>query len=532
VRLRAWLRLAVVAILALTCRAGSVPAERDGGKERRAVVEDWSVSARVDKDRYSPGEPILVLVSARARRSARRPALAPGEPFPPVLEVRKNGGPLERVPLPGLEGGALPRETPFVPGGDAVEGGFDLEPVVQPGTGTYEVVLELRDRSRSAPFKFAVERAPPVASATACMNATGVGARSFARVEALASSPRALLTRPAFRARQTLDLGTVPRAAAIRVSVQPEETADGRTWVVLLAGRSLLRTFADAEPRVYAFGPVEAPEGVLELVAALGGALVDPSPPPPLPVESDGRIHVPDEEPWPELHVLLASRPTSGPSRLFGVALAPSVASAPVTATCDLPRRFLAGAAVPLSPTSRFAFAAVPGDKGAGIELLAFAWNASGFGPQVRLARSSGALLALDAVALESGGARAAVLVVERREKEKDDALFVREARVDPTGVVQELPPRLVASGELIKTLSNVRLRIVGPRGVHVLATHTKLRQSVLIEEGADEPWPVKVNGGAPWDLEVLPNGGLVAISLDPERGVVTEPIEAPALGR
>jgi hypothetical protein len=493
-------------------------------------VKDWEVEVRLEKERTALGEPIIVFATAtaRGRGNLTRCALTPGQPNAPTLELRRNGGAPEQVRFPREPGGVRSRFPGIVRPGDVVEANFDLRQVRELGAGAYEAVLELADGSRSAPFRFVVEDARSLLWATAPSDPTGVGGRVFARVGRSTSGPRLVVTRRELDDRVTVDLGPVVGEGKLAVSVQSPDLPDKRQWVVLMSGRTLARTFVDAEPYAHGFAPAPIPAEATELVGALGGTRVAPSPPPRPKVPADGRIRIFDETPWPELHVLLASRPSSGPSRLFGVTLAPSVSSTPAIATCDLPRRFLAGAAVPLSPTSRFAFAAVPGDKGAGIELLAFAWNASGFGPQVRLARSPGALLALDAVALESGGARAAVLVVERREKEKDDALFVREARVDPKGVVQELPPRLVASGEPIKVLANARLRLAGDRAVHVLATHTKLRQSVLIEEGADEPWPVKVPEGAPWDLEILPSGGLGVVFLDPDRGVSSETIEPP----
>jgi hypothetical protein len=486
---------------------------------------NWEVGVALERARFVAGEPIVVSVAARALQANEAIALAPGQSDPPLLEIRRDGGAPERVALRGAEGGRQRRPTKLVEAGDTIEGSFDLAEAVQPTPGSYEAVLELSDRSRSEPFQFVVEPARGLVWTVAPSDPTGAFRRVFARLEERSPEPRIVLTRPRRRERETLELGVAPRDARLAVSVPSPDVPDARQWVIFLAGRSLVRSFVDSEPYVHRFEPVELPADATELVAALGGAAVAPSPPPRPESEPDGRARVFDEEPWPELHVLLVARPRGAPSRLFAVTIAPAVGAVPKISTRDLPGPFLGGAAVPLSGANRLALAAVTSGK-SDVSLVALAWNAAGLGAPFVLVRSPGRFQSMDAVVLPEGaGTRAAILAIERREKEKDEALFVREARVDASGVVQERPPRLVVSGDRLRELTGLRIRLAGEDGTYVLASRTSDGRALVLAPETDEPMETAVPKGATWDLE-LDGGSLAAIFLDPERGVVSEPIK------
>jgi hypothetical protein len=522
------LLLAGALLTGVVARRGERPGDR-----MNLTGANWDVRAGTTRERFALGEPILILVSARSisQGALRRPALDSGAEGETRLWVARDGGPSQPVALPG-PGEVPPRDDPPVLPGETASGWIDLGSIFPIVAGTYEVSVDLGEGSRSAPVRFVVERARVLASATAPLDPTAVGRRAFAHSQPREGGPHLILTRTRLKEPETFDLGLVREDAKLAVSVPAFEAVDGREWVAVVSSRSLERVFVDAEPCVHRFPPIDLPADATVLLAALGGEPVAPAPPPRPPIEPDGRVHAADPEPWPTLHLLLASRPQRGPAQLFGIAIAPSVSAVPAVATRDLPGALLAGAAVPLTATNRLALAAVP--EKAGLELLGLSWNAlswspAGFGAPFRILGSPGRLVALDAVALgDTPGARTAVLVFERREKEKDDALFLREARVDPSGIVQELPPRLVASGERSKTLSNLRVRLSGARGVFVLGTRTADRRNVLVQDEGEEPWPVNVPVGVPWDLEVRPNGALVALFVDPERGVSSETIEPP----
>src|SRR5579872_3685195 len=248
-------------------------------------MASWALTASLPRDRFTPGEPVVVTARLRwtGKGVVEAPALGAGALI--VIASRDGAPPVEeRTPPP--ERGSARAHARHLREGATLEEPIDLAGTLELEAGRFEVVLALAfdPKVRSAPVRFTIEPIALRSALVAPVGASGEGVRFVLRAE----DTRLVLTKPTLGGRVTLDLATPPGSAQLAIATAPEASAAPRPWVLLHENDRLGRLFVH-DKGVERLDPVP-------LEGALAGAC-----------EGAARGSAPDGRSLPDLHVLLVA---------------------------------------------------------------------------------------------------------------------------------------------------------------------------------------------------------------------------------